>query len=721
MPRQVFSIKEFKYGIITASDTEDFNEEAASYSLNIDGSDIYGILRSIPTDADYKASDSVISNIRIAEMINIGDVYHLIYHDSNANEICLITDFYNKENFAKKITLFTVASDEVSLTNNKKQIIVGTTGNSKTITYAEAGIFGFGITHNITGCVNAGDGSIQVNISGTGAFAYKSGDIVKITGVTGTTEANGYWKVYNVFHDGTNGYITLSNSTYTNAYISGGVITQIFHINNSAIAPLVADTADNFYLSTISGGGSTGYFPANTYYEYRISLIYNGIEESPMSAYPTLNSFSITTGTAFEYIRLDLRMLGGYPTASNFDGTNLDRRVTGINIYRADSTDNSPSNIGLFRKIISIDINDSAWQPSASTQYYYIRDYGTYCVVSTSGGSSFTTSKLAYSENVTFQENSGLPETLYSTTRQWRLSTHGYGYHFVTNNDSVIYASQPYRYNSFNWVDNYVVVPKKITALAFFEGKLWAFSDNNVYRIHPVNLYIEDIYENVGALGQRSVHITEAGMFFANKNGAWRISGGQITDLSYAIQKKYVSTYKSWQSFAYNSINDIIVTSEPIKKYILFINEVDNSGVYQLFAWAYNYELKRWDAWDFGYNSSANSGQFKGKNGEIYLSYGTATKQLFAGNSYRNWEWTSKRIGLENSLQKKSFIKIKAGISGTVNMYYGIDTDTPSTPYTNEDNILQYGKSIMIKLSASSGNNFVKGLELIYREMEGKR
>jgi len=54
-------------------------------------------------------------------------------------------------------------------------------------------------------------------------------------------------------------------------------------------------------------------------------------------------------------------------------------------------------------------------------------------------------------------------------------------------------------------------------------------------------------------------------------------------------------------------------------------------------------------------------------------------------------------------------------------MYYGIDTDTPSTPYTNEDNILQYGKSIMIKLSASSGNNFVKGLELIYREMEGKR
>ena len=74
-----------------------------------------------------------------------------------------------------------------------------------------------------------------IQITTGAAHGRTTGDKVFITGVTGTTEANGGWIV--TVDDATN--ITLQGSTFTNAYISGGTVRTGFGwtITDGGLAP----------------------------------------------------------------------------------------------------------------------------------------------------------------------------------------------------------------------------------------------------------------------------------------------------------------------------------------------------------------------------------------------------------------------------------------------------------------------------------------------------
>ncbi len=72
----------------------------------------------------------------------------------------------------------------------------------------------------VTGAASSG-GLIQLTYTVGTAPDIATGDIVSVTNVGGTTEANGSWKV-----TGTAGTITLNGSTFTNTYTSGGTIQQ---------------------------------------------------------------------------------------------------------------------------------------------------------------------------------------------------------------------------------------------------------------------------------------------------------------------------------------------------------------------------------------------------------------------------------------------------------------------------------------------------------------
>jgi hypothetical protein len=70
----------------------------------------------------------------------------------------------------------------------------------------------------ISGCADNGSGLIRVTVGSTSGWA--TSDRKTITGVTGTTEANGTWTITVI--DGTN--IDLQGSTFSNVYVSGGVV-----------------------------------------------------------------------------------------------------------------------------------------------------------------------------------------------------------------------------------------------------------------------------------------------------------------------------------------------------------------------------------------------------------------------------------------------------------------------------------------------------------------
>jgi hypothetical protein len=71
----------------------------------------------------------------------------------------------------------------------------------------------------ITGAVNNGSGQIRLTVASTAILS--SGQIVSISGVVGTVEANGeHWKITVI--DGT--HIDLAGSAFAHAYVSGGII-----------------------------------------------------------------------------------------------------------------------------------------------------------------------------------------------------------------------------------------------------------------------------------------------------------------------------------------------------------------------------------------------------------------------------------------------------------------------------------------------------------------
>ena len=75
----------------------------------------------------------------------------------------------------------------------------------------------------ITGIANSG-GQVQVTVSGPfGPGTYTNGDLIIVTGVQGTTEANGPWQISNLVGN----VFTLQGSTFVNAYTGGGLVTEL--------------------------------------------------------------------------------------------------------------------------------------------------------------------------------------------------------------------------------------------------------------------------------------------------------------------------------------------------------------------------------------------------------------------------------------------------------------------------------------------------------------
>lgn len=70
----------------------------------------------------------------------------------------------------------------------------------------------------ITGAVNAG-GLVRVTAT---AHGFSANDWVVVTGVVGTTEANGTWRLAAV----TANTADLAGTTFTNAYVSGGDMSR---------------------------------------------------------------------------------------------------------------------------------------------------------------------------------------------------------------------------------------------------------------------------------------------------------------------------------------------------------------------------------------------------------------------------------------------------------------------------------------------------------------
>lgn len=108
----------------------------------------------------------------------------------------------------------------------------------------------------VLGCDDNGSGLVRVTVGSTSGWT--TGSYKTITGVVGTTEANGTWQITVI--DGTN--IDLVGSTFATAYDSGGVVAGsldalTFSLDNVSTASLAA-------ISVVDADGKLGFFEGDT-------------------------------------------------------------------------------------------------------------------------------------------------------------------------------------------------------------------------------------------------------------------------------------------------------------------------------------------------------------------------------------------------------------------------------------------------------------------------
>lgn len=475
-----------------------------------------------------------------------------------------------------------------------------------------------------------------------------------------------------------------------------------------------------FYpVGVVENAGVGGYFQANIRYIWAVSLVYDGLQETNLTGLEEGGANDLVASQVCTSITVTIR---AYDANTNF--TNVDKRITAVKLYRAESSDDQFANFGLFRLVKTIDINDAAWTIDTDHYDFDYDDNGSY-----EGGQ-------------TYEEETGIPETLVYQSIRYALNEVGGGYHWVTagqpENETdadwsrYLFRSKKFRPNMFNWTSEFLVLPEMPVALAWYNDRLYAFSPNTVCRINPELMYIEDTYFGAGASHRQSVLVSEYGLYSCNLNGAYAIRDSGIETISDSIAEtpSSGSGYIGWKAFAAatdsSNFGRVVIKAEVDKRLILFVGA---TSAHASDCLGYYLPTRHWYRFSLGgITLGSSSGLYGGKDGEVYISNATASYRLFAGSGYRGATWVSKEFHLGEPSQNKSWHKIKWDAttpgSSSVAVVYGVEGTDPATSATNDAYINIYKKTFQIKASTTpngTDNPKMDSLDIIFRRLFGKR
>jgi len=460
----------------------------------------------------------------------------------------------------------------------------------------------------------------------------------------------------------------------------------------SASETLYAQNAKLSYLKDSIGSltnkftGSGENFVSGKSYFYTHSFIYNNLEESPL-AIDYAARFTIEDSATSNILTLAL------------DSSELDTRITGINIYVASGEANATSPNEEYRLLKSISLVGGAWRVSGTTATTKIIDDGI--------------------RRTTYSENTGIYET--------ESDLHvGYKVGAVVNNElfvgdcyqeglstdaaNMIFKSKPFRYNVFDWSNEYLKLPDTPIAMVGFEGRLYIFMRNTIYRINPDGFFVEDIINNIGIINSDALVITDSGLYWSDDTNAYSLSQGKINPISFPINY----SVQNWhgQSYSYH-----FVGFDSSRYAIMFCFASST----QIVVWTYNTILTRWDKYVLPITNAYSI--FTGVEGEVYIGTSTSPKELFSSSSELAWYWISKNEDFGDNTQSKIFYKIDVLSEGTVVIYYSIDDETFQSITSGADiqsaGAWREGARLKLKFDCPSGVGKVRDVRVVYRNKVG--
>jgi hypothetical protein len=397
-------------------------------------------------------------------------------------------------------------------------------------------------------------------------------------------------------------------------------------------------------ISSNSLGDQTDdFFQKNTDYYYRISLIYDGYQEGPLSN--AIWTFNSTKTRALLSITVKI--------------SQPSRRLSHVCVYRKD---NIADNFKLVKQVPT----SGGWRRDAETYRYVIGDDG--------------------AVGASYEARTGLSEVLDTIKVKYGLSKEIDGYLFVgdcsheriENASNMLFRSRPGMFSIFDYANDFQTLKSKPTALTNFNGRLYAFDSSNIYRINQHDLTIEDIYEGIGCLGKDSIAVTEYGMFFADRNGAYLHSGSAPQRISEPIHiggdlTKFEDVGSdniydlSWvNTVGSNLYNPPMVVFDADTSSVLFIVDFttarlkskEHQSYAKSFIWSFNITNKRWDLWELAEDKEIGT-PFLGVEGEVLIPIGSSIYHNRGSHSKRAYTWVSKKMTMGEDSIVKVFNKVK--------------------------------------------------------------
>lgn len=420
----------------------------------------------------------------------------------------------------------------------------------------------------------------------------------------------------------------------------------------------------------LSGGSDGNFLTSSTYY-YKISLLYDGYQESPLSSF----SFNYSPSANANTISLRISLKEPNP------------RVTDINIYRKNNVED------YYRKVDQISLANG-WSQDAT---------GSMVLVTVDDG------RLT----ATYEAFTGMPETLNKTSVSYKTSVAAGGYLLVggcyhpevTNGENFIFRSQPDNFSVFNWTQDFIILPNEPTTLAYWSGRLFAFDKTTMYRINLENMFIEDDHKGVGCFGEKSFVVTDFGLFFCDANNIYMHNGSNVVPIGDSILKSAAyddkttgsytkSTIKSWHNI--NHASSPLVAYDAFNGNVMFMwSDADGSSG----SWNYNIPRKRWDL-----TTTPNPVAYlQGPNSERFLSDGTHFYELNDMLYRDNFEYHSPSLDFGQATVDKKIKKVKLVFSEP------IPASGSSTEYSYT--IEMYSDGALLKTFTHPANDNASGVK----------
>jgi len=391
----------------------------------------------------------------------------------------------------------------------------------------------------------------------------------------------------------------------------------------------------------------------------------------------------------------------------------LSRRVSGVKIYRSEvftddtgkNQESEPSFIK-FYPAYNVAADGVTWgiqNNPTSTETNHFAEAGEYIYIQVVDD---------LPGFYTFEQNTGYAATLEDMNIHWATSCVSNAYHIIGNCwhaelesvDTWLFRSKPFRYNTFDWSTDYLVLPSKPTALVSYAGRVYAFSASRVYVIDPIAFDIEETWEGVGCESEKSIVSTESGLFWASRTGIYQFVANEVVPIGLAINRLYKpgSTKENVGWLNHHTSFTPVCAYSPIQNsliiYYRYRKSSDGSPVSA--GLMYHIPTGRWVPFTVA-NFQITSAHTNSLGDVMYARYNPTLLGFFRAftktDDYRRWRFVSRQYGEKGAVHKYYHAYVS---TSDINNVSG---EPPAVIFYNNDSA--YNDGILAPATTALDNN----------------